>query len=63
MGASLAGIFLAILGRGPRAFLIGKFSNVNPEFGKLSKYSQLIIFSNVTYLIEVFNLESLNNDL
>ena len=29
------GIFLAILGRGPRAFLIGKFSNVNPEFGKI----------------------------
>ena len=31
--------FLAILGRGPRAFLIGKFSDVNPEFGKFSKYS------------------------
>ena len=27
--------FLAILGRGPRAFLIGKFSDVTPEFGKL----------------------------
>ena len=54
-----AGIFLAILGRGPRAFLIGKFSDVNPEFGKFSKYSQLIIFSNVTYLIKVFHLESL----
>ena len=62
-----AGIFLAILGRGPRAFLIGKFSDVNPEFGKFSKYSQLIIFSNVTYLninmIKVFHLESLNNNL
>ena len=58
-----SGIFLAILGRGPRAFLIGKFSDVNPEFGKFSKYSQLIIFSNVTYLIKVFHLESLNNNL
>ena len=53
--------FLAILGRDPRAFLIGKFSYVNPEFGKFSKYSQLIIFSNVTYLIKVFHLEYLNN--
>ena len=60
---SNSGIFLAILGRGPRAFLIGKFSDVNPEFGKFSKYLQLIIFSNVTYLIEVFHLESLNNNL
>ena len=32
------GFFLAILGRGPRAFLIGKFSDVNSEFGKFSKY-------------------------
>ena len=55
--------FLAILGRGPRAFLIGKFSDVNPEFGKFSKYSKLTIFSNVTYLIKVFHLESLNNNL
>ena len=54
--------FFAILGSGPRAFLIGKFSDVNPEFGKFSKYSQLI-FSNVTYRIKVFHLESLNNDL
>ena len=28
-----SGIFLAILGRGPKAFLIGKISDVNPEFG------------------------------
>ena len=55
--------FLAILGRGPRAFLIGKFSDVKPEFGKFSKYSQLIIFSNLTYLIKVFHLESLNYNL
>ena len=54
--------FLAILGRDPRAFLIERFSDVNPEFGKFSKFSQLIIFSNVTYLIKVhvFHLESLN---
>ena len=35
----LAGIFSAIFGRGPRAFLIGKFSDVIPEFGKFSKHS------------------------
>ena len=57
------GIILAILGRGPRAFLIGKFSDVNPEFKKFSKYSQLVKFSNVTYLFKVFHLESLNNNL
>ena len=38
-----AGIFLAILGRGSRAFAIGKISDVNPEFGKFSEYSKLII--------------------
>ena len=43
-----SGIFLAILGRGPRAFLIGKISDANPEFGKFSEYSKLIIFSNLT---------------
>ena len=42
------GIFLAILGRGPRAFLIGKISDINPEFGKFSEYSKLIIFSKLT---------------
>ena len=35
-----SGIFLAILGRGPRAFPIGKISDVNPEFGKFSEYSK-----------------------
>ena len=30
------GIFLAILGRGPRAFQIGKISDVNTKFGKFS---------------------------
>ena len=44
----LPGIFLAILGRGPRAFLIGKVSDVNPEFGKFSEYSKLIIFCKLT---------------
>ena len=39
----LSGIFWAILGRDPRAFPIGKLSDVNPEFGKISKYSKLII--------------------
>ena len=33
------GFFLAILGRGPRAFLIGKISDIKPEFGKFSEYS------------------------
>ena len=47
--------FFAILGRGPRAFLIGKVSDINPEFGKFLKYSQLMIFLNVTYLIKVFH--------
>ena len=43
-----AGIFSAILGRGPRAFLIGKISDIHPEFGKFSKHSKLMIFSNLT---------------
>ena len=42
------GIFLAILGKDPRAFLNGKISDVNPEFGKISKHSKLIIFSKLT---------------
>ena len=42
------GIFLAILGRGLKAFLIGKISNVNPEFGKFSECSKMIIFSKLT---------------
>ena len=45
---TVQGFFLAILGRGPRAFLIGKISDVNPEFGKFSEYSKLIIFSKLT---------------
>ena len=47
-GQTSQGFFLAILGRGPRAFLIGKISDVNPEFGKFSECSKLIIFSNLT---------------
>ena len=43
-----SGIFSAILGRGPRAFLIGKISDIHPEFGKFSKHSKLMIFSNLT---------------
>ena len=39
---------LAILGRDPRAFLIEKISDVNPEFGKISKHSKLTIFSKLT---------------
>ena len=34
---SSPGIFFAILGRGPRAFQIGKISGVNHYFGKFSK--------------------------
>ena len=50
-------------GRGPWAFLIWKFTDVNPEFAKFSKYTHWIIFSNVTYLIKVFHLKSLNDNL
>ena len=42
-----SGIVLEVLGRGPRAFLIGKISDVNPEFGKISEHSKLI-FSKLT---------------
>ena len=44
----MQGFFSAILGRGPRAFLIGKISDIHPEFGKFSKHSKLMIFSNLT---------------
>ena len=54
-----AGIFWAILGRGPRAFLIGKISDVKPEFGKFSEYLKLIMFSKLTQLIKLMHLESL----
>ena len=42
-----AGILGAILGRGPKAFLIGKIIDVNPETGKfmLSKFKVDDIFS------------------
>ena len=56
------GIFFAILGRGPRAFLIGKISEVRPKFGKVSKHSKMI-FSNLTYLIKVTHFKLLNNNL
>ena len=49
---TIPGIFFSILGRGPRAFLIGKFSDVNLEFGKFSKHSKQCD-------IKVFHLESL----
>ena len=51
--AYFPGTFLALFGRGPRAFLIGKFSDVNPEFGKISKHSKFIIFSNMTYPLNI----------
>ena len=34
------GIFFAILGRGPRAFQIGKINAVNHYFGKFSKQTR-----------------------
>ena len=55
----ISGIFLAILGRGPKAFLIGKISEVNPKFGKISEYSKLIILSKLTYIIKLMHLEYL----
>ena len=36
----LSGIFFAILGRGPRAFQIGKIGMVNHYFGKFSKQTR-----------------------
>ena len=36
----VSGIFFAILGRGPRAFQIGKISAVNHYFGKFSKQTR-----------------------
>ena len=59
----IAGIFSAILGRGLRAFLIGKISDIHPEFGKFSKHLELMIFSNLTHLIKVNQFKSLNNKL
>ena len=53
----------AVLGRGPRAFLIGKISDVNPEFGIFSEHSKLMIFSKLTKLLKVIHLESLKNSL
>ena len=47
-----AGIFLAILGRGPRAFLIGKIRGINPGFGKISEHSKLIIDSMLANVIQ-----------
>ena len=35
-----SGIFFAILGRGPRAFQIGKISAVNHYYGKFSKQTR-----------------------
>ena len=39
------GIFFDNFGKRPyRAFLIGKISDVDPEFGKFSEYSKLLFF-------------------
>ena len=55
------GIFLAILGWGPMSFLIGKISGVNPVFGKISKHSKLMIFSQFTHYMNLISLKSFNN--
>ena len=39
------------------AFLIGKFSDVNPEVGKISKLSKWIISSSVTFFIFAQNID------
>ena len=39
------GIFLTVLGRGPRAFLIGTISEVNSELGNFKFY---------TFTIDIF---------
>ena len=53
----MQGFFLAILGRGPRAFPIGKISDVNPEFGKFSEYSKLIHYHvNIVYQAYAFRI-------
>ena len=45
-----AGIFFAILGRGPRAFQIGKISAVNHYFGKFSRQTTAFLVSLKTKL-------------
>ena len=40
LGGNGTGIFFAILGRGPRAFQIGKISAVNHYFGKFSEQTR-----------------------
>ena len=49
MGCVYAGIFLAILGRGPRAFQIGKISAVNLLIEKFSKCNFCSIQKQISY--------------
>ena len=43
-GIHTPGIFFAILGRGPRAFQIGKISAINHYFVKFSKEARTAFF-------------------
>ena len=45
----MQGFFLAILGRGPRAFHIGKISVVNLLIGKFSKWNFCSIQKQINY--------------
>ena len=58
-----SGIFFAILGMGPRAFLIGKISDVNPGFGKIPEHSNLMFSKLTESILKVIHLEPLNNNL
>ena len=43
--------FLAILGMGPRAFLIKNICVLNPEFGEFSEHSKLMKYTNLLKVI------------
>ena len=52
---------LAILGRGPRAFLIGKISNINPEFWEIFRIFKVDNIFQVDIVNELMHLELFND--
>ena len=60
---NMPGIFLAILGRGPRAFLIGKISDVNPEFGKFSGKFKIDNIFQVDIVNQAYAFRIINNGI
>ena len=63
MAKMAAIIFLAILGRGPRAFLIGKISDVNPEFGKFSGKFKIDNIFQVDIVNQAYAFRIINNGI